>query len=64
MGQTFYGPDDGTVMYGDNTILYLLALVGAAFATGFLYYRELYRNCEKQKENLKKNRFLFDDWGE
>jgi hypothetical protein len=52
------------MMYSDNTILSLLSLIGAAFAAGLIYYRELYKRCEKNKKDAQLNRHLWDDWGE
>jgi biotin transporter BioY len=43
---------------------YLLSFIAASFAIGLLYYRELYKKCVVQKENIKKNTHLWEDWGE
>ncbi len=64
MGKTLYGLDDGIMMYSDATILYLFTLIGAAFATAIIYYRELHKKCEKDKKDAQLNRHLWDDWGE
>jgi len=34
------------------------------FLTGAIYYRNRWKKCEEAKENFKKNRVLYDDWGE
>jgi len=34
------------------------------FLGGAIYYRNRWKKCETQKENFKKNRHLWDDWGE
>jgi hypothetical protein len=39
----------------------LLAVICLA---GAIYYRNRWKTCEKQKENLKKNQPLWQDWGE
>ena len=57
MGQAFYGPHD-------EVMECLLSFMAASFAIGLFYYRELYKKCKVQKENIIKNRPLFDDWGE
>tara|TARA_R110002126_G_scaffold85485_1_gene207032 strand:- start:229 stop:378 length:150 start_codon:yes stop_codon:yes gene_type:complete len=47
---------------------YLLSFIAASstlsLALGLLYYRALYKKCKVQKENIRKNRHLFEDWGE
>jgi len=45
-------------------MIYLLSFIGAALATGLVYYRELYKKCEQQKANFKKNQVLWEEWGE
>tara|TARA_B110000503_G_C7019618_1_gene359183 strand:+ start:675 stop:812 length:138 start_codon:yes stop_codon:yes gene_type:complete len=43
---------------------YLLSFIAASLAIGLFYYRELYKKCKVQKENIRKNRHLWDNWGE
>ena len=45
-------------------MIYLLSFIGAAFATGLLYYRELYKKCEEARKAARKNRYLWENWGE
>jgi hypothetical protein len=61
VGQAFHGPDDEMMEH----LLSLIAVSSTvALALGLLYYRDLYKKCKVQKENIKKNRHLFEDWGE
>ena len=57
MGQAFYGLDD-------EVMEYLLSFIVASLAIGLFYYRELYKKCKVRSENIKKNKYLFEDWGE
>ena len=57
MGQALYGPDD-------EVMEYLLSFIAASLAIGLFYYRELYKKCKVRNENIKKNKYLFEDWGE
>jgi hypothetical protein len=34
------------------------------FLGGAIYYRNRWKKCEEVKENLQKNRVLYEDWGE
>ena len=61
MGQAFYGLDDEVMEY---LLSFIAVLSTLALALGLLYYRALYKKCKVQKENMIKNRPLFDDWGE
>jgi len=42
----------------------LLSFIAATFAIGLLYYRELFKKCKVQRENMRKNQHLWQDWGE
>jgi hypothetical protein len=39
-------------------------LLSLIFLGGAIYYRNRWKKCETEKENFKKNRPLYDDWGE
>jgi hypothetical protein len=47
---------------------YLLSFIAVSsalsLALGLLHYRALYKKCKVQKENIIKNSYLFEDWGE
>jgi len=48
-----------------ESLLSLIAVLSTlALALGLLHYRALYKKCKVQKENIRKNRHLFEDWGE
>lgn len=55
MGQTLYGPHDGRMI---TFLIALLCLVPA------VYYRQLWKVSEQQKENLAKNMETMEWWRE
>jgi hypothetical protein len=57
VGQAFYGLDD-------EVMEYLLSFIATSLAIGLFYYRELLKKCKVQKENIRKNQHLWDNWGE